>query len=116
MQSTFKHSNIQSTNSFISCVDWCRRRSYLDWSLNIIIRLSGLRLGSRSGSVSESVGHVVQGGLQRLNMMHQLHAQLLSPLLQPPSTFTLLHIALLIQTSSLSFILEDAGASSVKVD
>ena len=77
------------------------------------------------------VGHVVQGGLEALHVVHQLHGELLGALLQSPPTFrhgficflvvdqitdrdvlltfTLLHVSLLVEASARPLLVLDDG-------
>ena len=58
---------------------------HLKWPLEaVLITSPGLGVGAGPGPGAQPVGHVVQGRLQALHVLHQLHAQLLGPLLQSP--------------------------------
>ena len=56
---------------------------HLKWPLKaVLITSSGLGVRAGPGPGAQPVGHVVQRGLQALHVLHQLHAELLGPLLQ----------------------------------
>ena len=56
---------------------------HLKWPLKaVLITSPGLGVRAGPGPGAQPVGHVVQGRLQALHVLHQLHAELLGPLLQ----------------------------------
>ena len=65
------------------------------WDLLLLVRGPvlagdpGLAVGAGAGSGAEPGGHVVQGGLQGLHVLHQLQGELLGALLQPPPACTI---------------------------
>ena len=73
---------------------------HLKWTLKaVLITSPGLGVRAGPGPGAQPVGHVVQRRLQALHVLHQLHAQLLGPLLQsPPAWNTTVDIYIMLIT------------------